>query len=98
MSELLYDSFKRLFLSQGKSEKEAEIMAAIASEPPVGYRWSKANAKPKAETDGRFYEGKPKLSRAEVDARFYQVKRGGGERIVELREQSGCVVTPKVAR
>jgi len=102
MSELK-DSFKRLFIFYGRSEKEAERLAELAAEPPLGYRWSKVKAKPKTETDGRFYEGKPKLSRAEVDRRFYEVKNQSSptirmasstaEQTIELREESsGCIV------
>ena len=105
MSELK-DSFKRLFIFYGRSEKEAERMAELAAEPPLGYRWSKVNAKPKAKPYA-VKETKPKLSRAEADARFYQVKRGdagpkirmtsaGESRTVELREDTGevtgCIV------
>jgi len=85
MSELK-DSFKRLFIFYGRSEKEAERLAELAAEPPLGYRKAYAVkvTKPKSQ-----------LTPAEVESRFLEVKRGSGERVVELREQSGCVVTPR---
>ena len=85
MSELK-DSFKRLFIFYGRSEAEAERLAELAAEPPLGYRKAYAVkvTKPKSQ-----------LSRAEVDRRFLEVKRGGGAddgESVELREDTGCIV------
>jgi len=96
----LKDSFKRLFIFYGRSEKEAERLAELAAEPPLGYRKAYAVkvTKPKSQ-----------LSRAEVESRFSEVKRGGdagpkirmtsaGEsRTVELREDTGEVTGRIVA-